>query len=598
MRARISLFLCGGLLFGLLAPAAFAQAPDAVVPESFKCADAAKDALPRLIKDLKSNDEKVRLRAVTTLGEMGAAAKPAVPALIEVAVNSRGHAETLKALAKIDDESTRLALRQLLVGGTGKCRCGRTFNSVVASAGEPIVPHLVALLNEKEFALNAELTLVQIGAPAVPHLVSTFEGRCKVIVDPKVIRVLTLLGPKAKAAAPALAARMDIATGVLRVRIAQALYTVNGSHQAALNVIHDALKSSDQTQKAEALQALVELQPKSKVLVPSVMSIFAGDDERLYSSAMSIMLSIGEPAVPALIEGLSKYDAKHGVYVLYTLHNMGPSASAAVPTLIKILNGNDRPLAVQAAQSLPRFGPEAKQATSHLLAGLKIDHAVFRLACADALSQIDADQIPHAISPLIEVLRRGNVNEKQQVLALLARFGAQAKPAIPTLHDLLKTEPLPMRVTIAGTLNLIDRKQIGPAMPSLIEALNAKQEHHAMQRIAVRLLASVGPDAKDAVPALKELLKASLKGQGISSSTVIDCLKKVDAKADVMPAVIEALNSKNADEREDASFAVQDFLGVSALDSLEAAIANGQLRETPQVVSLLKQLRPRAAGNK
>src|SRR5437762_11578751 len=110
MLARISSFLCGGLLFALLASSATAQTPE-VQPEILRCP---VSALPRLINDLKSTDEAVRAKAIATLGSFGAVAKPAAPALVEIAVNSRGHAQALRALAKIDDDATRSALRKLL----------------------------------------------------------------------------------------------------------------------------------------------------------------------------------------------------------------------------------------------------------------------------------------------------------------------------------------------------------------------------------------------------------------------------------------------------------------------------------------------------
>jgi len=72
------------------------------------------------------------------------------------------------------------------------------------------------------------------------------------------------------------------------------------------------------------------------------------------------------------------------------------------------------------------------------------------------------------------------------------------------------------------------------------------------------------------------------------------CLKSIGAMADTMPILITALNSDNADEREDAFDVVESAFGVNALAPLEAALANGQLRESRQVNLLLKELRQRA----
>src|SRR5262245_6006217 len=170
MRSGLFAFLTAGLMLGAMESMAVAQkasAPPVVVPESFKCTRSALAAVPRLIADLKSKDEQVRAQAIATLGSIGKIAKPAAPALVELAVNTRGHAATLQALARIDDDATRAALRRLLAGGFGRCKCGSRFTDVVAAAGEPIVPHLMTLLPEENIAVTVERVLVQIGEPAV-----------------------------------------------------------------------------------------------------------------------------------------------------------------------------------------------------------------------------------------------------------------------------------------------------------------------------------------------------------------------------------------------------------------------------------------------
>jgi hypothetical protein len=604
MLSRLLSYLCVGLLLGALGPVVSAQAP-VKAPETYgiscKCGNGFAEAMPRLIADLKSPDEKVRTNVISILERFAPqnpeAAKKAVPTLMEVAVNFRGHAEALRVLAKIDEEHTLKALRQLLAGGEGRCRCGVTFDEVVASVGEPIVPHLIFLLREPNVAANAQATLVRIGEPAVPYLVNTFDLRCKVVVDPAVIRTLTLIGPKAKAAAPALERQMAIQSA-LKIRVAQALYTVSGSHQAALDVIHDALRSNEKAQRLEALQCLNEMRPKAKELIPTVLPFLVGDDADYHHHAMPILVAIGADAVPALIEKLGENNFKQRDRVMITLRTIGPGASAAVPTFITILNGNDRALATLAAESLPFFGPGGKSALPHLLAALKVDDANHRLVCANSIAQLDSNQASQTVASLVELLQSKNTY-RDRALALLGSFGTRAQAAAPALLDLLKTEELPMRVRIAGVLHRIEPTKIDAVLPTLIEAIQAQQAPRGMQTSALHLLAAIGPQAKDAVPALHELLKASLKNsRQVNPYSVGQCLKSIGAMADTMPILVTALNSDNADEREDAFDVVESAFGVNALASLEAALANGQLRESRQVNLLLNELRQRVRQSK
>src|SRR5262249_3167285 len=104
----------------------------------------------------------------------------------------------------------------------------------------------------------------------------------------------------------------------------------------------------------------------------------------------------------------------------------------------------------------------------------------------------------------------------------------------------------------------------------------------------------LGPKAKSAIPVLQEALKQGLKDRGnsIDAHIVANCLKKLDPNADVMPILIQALNSANKKERSEARYVVEDMFGPTALAPLDAALASGQLRDNPEVAALLKQLRP------
>jgi HEAT repeat protein len=588
MLARFVPILCGGLLFGFLASTVSAQTPD-IQPEVFTCNRSKLTALPRLIEELKSQDQKVRDKAIVTLGSFGPIAEPAAPALIEVAVNTRGHALALQALAKIDEQATLTALRRLLVSGRGRCKCGKSFDSVVASAGEPIVPHLIKLTAEKDYAANAGIVLVQIGTRAVPHMVRSLEDGD----DAKRLTMANLLfqlGDKAKAANGALEKRLAVDKGSVRLHVAQALYRINGSHQAALDVLHDAVRGNDKAQQLDALQCIMQMECRSKELIPTMMTVVATSEHHSY--AFAILTTIGADAAPALIAELSKQDGKHTVYVLHTLSNIGPGAAAAVPNFITILNGKDRALAARAANLLPNLGPDAKSAIPHLLAALSSNDYNLRIVSAQSLVRMDKAQAKHTVAPLVEVLRGDNANDRQRALWLLDSFGADARPAVPALVEMLKSEKLPMRVGVAHVLLDVDPSQADAVMPTVMEALQPRKEHAPQTRQAINLLAKMGPQAKAAVPTVKELLKQTLKNQNrvVNAYALVDCLKKMDASGEAMTTLIDALNSKDANEREDAVDVIGDTLGRSALPALTTAAANGSLRDTPELAALVKQL--------
>jgi hypothetical protein len=609
---RFCSFLCGGLLFGLLAPLASAQTPH-VQPECFKCTAGARAALPRLIAELKSTDADERAQAIATLGSLGPIAQPAAAALIETAVNTTDHAPALQALVKIDDEAIRAALRRLLVGQIGRCRCGKTFSFVVAGAGESVVPQLLVLLPEKERTAEIESVLAQIGAPAVPHMLKKISDGAPEATQLSIFRTLAAMGPVAKSAVPTLEAPAPrrCEPDAIKIQRAYALIRITGAHQASFDILHNAVKNGDKATKLQALACLRASGVKAKGLVPTMVSLVIADDAAYHQDAMQTLVNIGADAAPALIESITtggcrrfnrnlftrvgQEQPKHTERVVQTLHRMGPSAPAAIEIFIQLVEGRG-PLAVYGADSLPDFGPQAKRAVPYLLEALQADSVNLRLSSAAALARIDRQQVTQTIPVLVAVMHGKNANEKERAMWQLANLGADAKPAVPALLAMLNSGSLQSRLRLAETLSLIDPSAMGQAMPTLLEALQKRGE---LADTALNVLENMGPQAMPAVPALKMLLAETLNNQDqyVNPRSVVQALKMIDASADIMPILIDGLNSAAQNRRRAAATLVRQFRGPQTLAALNEALDNGQLATSAEVTGLMKTLRPQTGTN-
>src|SRR5262249_29210212 len=111
-------------------------------------------------------------------------------------------------------------------------------------------------------------------------------------------------------------------------------------------------------------------------------------------------------------------------------------------------------------------------------------------------------------------------------------------------------------------------------------------------------LGQFGTRAKSMGPKLQDQLKASLKdpSKNAHPTTIAECMKKIGAEDLIVPVVVASLGSKNEEERMEAYYMGEDEIGAKALAPIEAAIANGQLRENQDVTRLLTRLRKRAVN--
>ncbi|HEY7156829.1 MAG TPA: HEAT repeat domain-containing protein [Gemmataceae bacterium] len=177
---------------------------------------------------------------------------------------------------------------------------------------------------------------------------------------------------------------------------------------------------------------------------------------------------------------------------------------SALPVLAEVLQKDDRAAARwRAADLLGQIGPEARESSSALAAltaALRDKDPYVRAVAAGALASIGPAG-PDALPPLRDMLSDG---ERVPALRALARYGAEAAPAIPQAIKLLDDDESEVRWNAARTLG-----KIGPAareaVPALVAAL--KDDDALVREHAAEALGDIGPDAKDSVRALMAVLQ-------------------------------------------------------------------------------------------
>jgi HEAT repeat protein len=297
-----------------------------------------------------------------------------------------------------------------------------------------------------------------------------------------------------------------------------------------------------------------------------------------------------EGIIACLVDALGNKEGKVRRAAAVALMEIGPPAKAAVPALVEFLKSKE---AID-----DRFDPWPHFSIFCMRANL----------AAKALQVMGPSAAP-AVPTLIEMLKTSEAEERGDVLICLARIGPAAQKAVLPIRQLLKIEaqphapkplPMPHRLNIplgaaCALLRIVpgDEQALSIIKAGLrasdknlrLLALEAcaetkvkekalvanfvsalKDEH--LREAAANALAEVGPDAKEAIPDLTEILINDRS----ENPEVARALEKIGKAA--LPALVKVAKHQGAGSR---------FSAMLALGNLE-----GQAKRTvPVLINLL-----------
>jgi HEAT repeat protein/S1-C subfamily serine protease len=264
----------------------------------------AKEAVGPLVETLKtSKDDQVRAAVVTTLGQIGDAARPAVPAILETLKVKDIRGKAMVALGKIGPEA------------------------------KEAVPALADSLDDRDNRLMAIEALGKIGKeakPAVQKMTQLLSERNKDL-RLTVLTALKAMGLAAKEAVPAVGKCLD--------------YRDKESKEVSL----------------QALEVLYGLGPDAKPAVDDIIRLFLDEDlsdkNVLRGKAVDTLAKIGKPAVSRLRQALNKPDRYVRLGAANALGQIGSDAKEAAGSLRQMSNSTDPLLHKAAVDALFKIQP-------------------------------------------------------------------------------------------------------------------------------------------------------------------------------------------------------------------------------------------------
>ncbi|MEE2909547.1 MAG: HEAT repeat domain-containing protein [Candidatus Poribacteria bacterium] len=486
---------------------------------------------------LKRKSLRLRNQVVKQLGQIGPAAKPALPALVLLLKDQRVTISVRQAIRKI---STNLVddLTQLSEAEESEIRIqAPSALGQIGAEAKPAIHRLIDTLGDDipEVRSNSAKALGQIG-----------------YASPEVVLALRLLiGDSSwQARANAISALGEF--GVLARQalgdLSQALS--DETDQWVRESIEDAIekiKFGSQYLKAKIIEMETEVYTdythESKVFERHTKFIYAilCHDKKIRELTFDTYQSQSNPEWPMGLEGAVRL--RDGSFMTAFLPSYALPQQAkqqlkdqtnfrqSVPMLVRLLADQNSVIRRRAIKSLGLIGPEVKD----------------------------------AVPELTQMLRCVEKEIRDSAFQALAAIGSEAKQAVPALIQALKDQDSDIRINAISTL-----REIGPAarqaVPFLIQALEDQDE--VVRIDAAEILEEIGAEAKQAVPFLIQALEDQ---NSYVRSQAVKTLGTIGAKAkSSVPALIQALEDQDEIVRRDAEMALRELGSESVPDLIQA----------------------------
>ncbi|KAF0177695.1 MAG: HEAT repeat-containing protein [Limisphaerales bacterium] len=303
--------------------------------------------------------------------------------------------------------------------------------------------------------------------------------------------------------------------------------TENPAIRSAVPVLIPALKDENWSVRFSAVWALRKTGSVSREVVEALSERVRDTDLNTAVAAATGLKLMGPPAapaVPALIQSLKERN-EDGTFavpglpeiranrssggalrraVIEALGNVGPAAKEALPELRKRLDdqgvsgmGNR----AFSAKAIWQITGKADESLPVLIAALEKDQSAY---AAEILGTMGPDA-KSAAPALRKALESEISSTRLHAAVALPKVDAKEELRLSVITEILQDKNLGMRFYACEALwNLTGNPS--QVVPTLITMLNEGKQGTVPVSLVIRLLGEIGPPAKAAVPAIKDIL--------------------------------------------------------------------------------------------
>jgi HEAT repeat protein len=470
-------------------------------------------ALARVLR--QDQDFKTRITVLKSLGKFGEAARSAETALRR---NLREDPDLADAAAEVLAHFSPPAMDALLDAlGNGDCGASMTVPHYLGEMGpraRAAIPALMGALKEKEGPLRFQ------AAEALLRI----DRR---LAAPEIVEALQGL------------LREEEYFGIPRKHIVD-LLAETGPDPAAVPVLAAMLRREDRKQdilvriaRYTAVEALAKAGPTARVAIPAIQAMMHKGDtnDRLRAARALWRISKDQAALRFVIGMLGHKDDTVRVAAAGILAEIGPDAQAAVPALRNALKSRKDPARANFALALwcLQWGQKSPQAVALRREAIGVLCTMLREESApdvlEALRQI-GPEAREAVPDLARLLHDDKVGIRQGTVAVLGKMAPTVPEAVAPLGRALDDRARVVRIQAALALGCITQRH-----PRALAVLKKALESDWGWPNFRTALESMDADARGKVPAL---LRPLLREKETLYKDAIHCLEEVDAEEGIV----------------------------------------------------------------
>lgn len=469
-------------------------------------------SVPHLVTALESGDEKRMQAACRALGEMGPRASGAVDELMGLIENRSEHERVTvtAAMMALGDMGSRAGqAAPLLASLVADPELGWTAGSALRSMGEPALQALLmgVRADDEQQAAAAREVLLDMDPAGVDDPVARVQDP-----DPLVRAAAASMMAQCKpvsAVRDALARALRDEEQMVRNEAWGALRVMDAD---ALDVLVGVIKDTDEDAARTAMDLLGDLGDEGAPAIPALASLVEAGT--LGNSAARTLGEIGvatEGSTGALVGalqsgGLSRYT------LLAALVGTGASEHVEVSVVAPMVESGPLDVSILAAQVLGNVGPGAAEEAGAVRALLA--------RIADESDDMAPERILEGVVAVYAALSRMGDDPADllpQMIALLPGCGGDGCASVScspmvdldeaavsvALLDLVLAHPHPSLRCQVGRLAYRmgeDALELAPSMARVLQGAG-----HEVRRELLKALAAMGPDAREACPAVLEV---------------------------------------------------------------------------------------------